>query len=451
MSNFFKRILDKILYKLYKRLLKFEKNDIAKKREKHLNGFQSAGYGVKLNGKNWTFVDIRSIILGNNVHIGDNAYFNAKGGLIIGDNTHISRNVTIYTVSHDYKGRALPYDNREIHKPVSIGRNVWIGMNASIAPGVTIGDGAVIGIGAVVGVDVNPLEVVGNASQKVIAKRDEQHYLSLDESGCFGGVNGRILTSKESLDYLPTYRANRNKPIVFVLGTGRSGSTSIVNILNQNPECKAFHENVMQLVRISTEKAEGKDVTNELDEIFEKKLWNAANNQLIVHSDQRLWNLVPYLVKYFPNAKFIHLKRDPVDCVKSMVARGWYSEEEFENPPHHWAQYRLQADVIGVLEKDVWNSYSQVEKCTWYWNYLTNEIDRQLKELPSEKVLQLQLENINDSFNELADFIGKPGFSFEEEVSNKRFSRNDKRFEEINNDEVKQTILNALDKFKALN
>ena len=132
---------------------------------------------IKKKGKNlWikgmgTFADPNNIEIGNDCRIGENAYFHCTGGLKIGNNTIISRNVTIYTANHNFHSEEyLPYDNSEIKEKVTIGSNVWIGMNASILPGVRIGDNAIIGMGAIITKDVveNSI-VVGN--NKVIGYR----------------------------------------------------------------------------------------------------------------------------------------------------------------------------------------------------------------------------------------------------------------------------------------
>jgi maltose O-acetyltransferase len=56
------------------------------------------------------------LFIGNKVHINHNAYINAAGGVVIGNNTHISRNLTLYSYSHNYGGEALPYDDTNIKK-----------------------------------------------------------------------------------------------------------------------------------------------------------------------------------------------------------------------------------------------------------------------------------------------------------------------------------------------
>jgi len=98
----------------------------------------SCGHGVRFGGSIRISAPEHAHI-GHNVHIGDGAFFRAEGGLTIGDNAHISRNLVIYTINHQYEGERLPYDEAQIPRPVVIGKNVWIGMNVCIVPGTRIG------------------------------------------------------------------------------------------------------------------------------------------------------------------------------------------------------------------------------------------------------------------------------------------------------------------------
>ena len=150
------------------------------------------GNGVKLHGK-IVLINPSKVEIGDNVHIGENAYIHSDGGLKIGNNTHISRNIVLYTVNHDYEGERLPYDEKLIEKKVEIGRNVWIGMNVKIIPGITIGEGVIIGMGTVVSRDVPPLAIVGSAPQRIIKYRDEKKYYELKDKKKFGGASGRLL------------------------------------------------------------------------------------------------------------------------------------------------------------------------------------------------------------------------------------------------------------------
>ena len=158
-----------------------------------LSRVKRRGRNVYLNGRIHCS-GAEHLELGENVHINDNAYLRAEAGLCIGDNAHFSRNLTIYTINHNYTGGALPYDDRMIGTPVRIDKNVWIGMNVCILPGVHVHEGAIIGMGAVVTKDVPKCAIVGGNPAKVLKYRDLEHYDRLERSAGYGGVNGKLIT-----------------------------------------------------------------------------------------------------------------------------------------------------------------------------------------------------------------------------------------------------------------
>lgn len=447
-----KYVIDPLVVRLISRINTIKKEKLKKYRSNKLSDFQSVGYGVKLNGDTFTFREAKKIVIGNNVHIGNNAYFIASGGLVIGDNTHISRNVTIYTVNHDYEGRALPYDDNNIHKPVSIGKNVWIGMNVSIAPGITIGEGAIIGIGTIVNRNIEPFEIVGSAKAINLKNRNIKHYNQLSTNKQFGGSNGKMLSDVNIRQFLPSYLDNRNKPIVFVLSTGRSGSASIVNVLNQHPDCKAFHEEIPQLIRLSTQLASETDnpdrILKELEIIFNTKSWNAKNNQLIIHSDQRLWNFIPFLSEYFPNSKFIHLVREPTKAITSMVVRDWYQDDEyFEYNYHDWAKYRLQANKIKVIDEESWKKMDNTQKCCWYWYYVNDAIHNDLSNLDTKRVFRVKLNELSENLSQITEFLDLTEFNFEVLISNKRKKIHDEAYNEMKKGNLTNKIKEELSKY----
>ena len=448
---FEKNIIKQIVKKLSVKLKSVDQETIARQKDNLLSSCQSVGFGVRLKGNSFIFHYPKSIIIGNNVHIENKAFFSAAGGLIIGDNTHISRNVTIYTINNNSEGTALPYDQNAIHKPVTIGKNVWIGMNVSISPGVTRGEGAIIGIGTVVNRDIEPFEIVGSAKTTKIKNRNIEHYNELDKNKKYGGADGKLIAPEYVENFYKSYNENKNRPIVFVLGTGRSGSTSIVNILNQHPDCKAFHEDIRQLIRLSTQLAYKKNngkVEEELNNIFNTKVWNASDGQLIVHSDQRLWNFVPFLSEYFPNSKFLHLVREPKATIKSMVARNWYQKDEyFKFNQNQWAMYRLQGNQVGDIELQAWDKMSNLEKCTWYWYYINQNIQKDLLQLRKERTLTIKLEELPGKLPEINEFLELELFKFEPVVSNKRKQAHNKNYEQLETENIDETIQNELKKY----
>jgi acetyltransferase-like isoleucine patch superfamily enzyme len=127
------------------------------------------------------------LVIGDYARIGKNCFLFCTGGLSIGANTQISRNVVIYTANHSYNSDAIPYNDSYDCKSVSIGHSVWIGMNACVTPGVTIGDGAIVGMGTVVSQDVPQGAVVVGAQARIVSTRDSRRFQELTETGRFFG------------------------------------------------------------------------------------------------------------------------------------------------------------------------------------------------------------------------------------------------------------------------
>lgn len=253
-----------------------------------------------------------------------------------------------------------------------------------------------------------------------------------------------------------TYYAKRNKKIVFVLSTGRCGSTSIVKMFNQHPKFSAFHEDIPELIKLSTQLAERPDLKKEiykhLDLIFRNKIWSDSSEQIHVHSDHRLWNLVEFLSEYFPNSVFIHLLRNPEDSLKSFVPRNWYPDDFDENDKKNiFEKYRLRGDKLGVFTNEEWKGFSNPEKCAWYWNFVNVGIAEQLDKLDPKKhkTLMVKLENMTHDMNtQVSKVFGlEKNFSFKNIVSNR--TQEDKVIKKISPEfeSAIQRFANEKDKF----
>ena len=160
------------------------------------NKFKKCGRNIKIYYP-CEITGFDNIEIGENVHINRGGLIRGEGGLKIGDNVHIGRNLVLYTINHNYKGDALPYDSTILKKPVVIENNVWIGVNVTIIPGVTIGEGSIIGAGTVISRDVPSLAIVGSAPLRIIKYRDENQYMNLLAMKKYGGVNGTLYGVEE--------------------------------------------------------------------------------------------------------------------------------------------------------------------------------------------------------------------------------------------------------------
>lgn len=146
----------------------------------HVKYLKAKGLEIGANSRIFAPSDLimglNEVKIGNNTRIGKGAWIKAEGGLIIGNNVRISRNLTCYTCNHDYSGKELPYDENLIYRPVRIEDNVWIGMNVTILPGAHIEEGAIIGAGSVIRKKVERCSIVGASLAETIGSRDLSHY-----------------------------------------------------------------------------------------------------------------------------------------------------------------------------------------------------------------------------------------------------------------------------------
>lgn len=140
-------------------------------------------------GTVFLYGDVR-ICCPENCHVGrgvaiHDANWSAQGGIYIGDHVHFGERVTILTVSHNYEGQAVPYDETVVLKPVTIEDNVWVGCDVVIAPGTHIEEGCVIAMGATVSGRIPRGSVVGAAKWRTLKTRDMDKYEALKADGKF--------------------------------------------------------------------------------------------------------------------------------------------------------------------------------------------------------------------------------------------------------------------------
>lgn len=392
---------------------------------------KAAGAGLVINGAGY-ISDVRCMSVGANVHIGEGHYFKTEGGLSIGDNCHLSRNITIYTVDHDIAGKALPYDDRLIPRAVTIGRNVWIGMDVCIAPGSVIGEGAVIGLGARVSGTVPPFSVVVSPKQRQVGERDIERYHALEASRAFGGRDGQpLVTSSNTVN-----GAALGRGLFFVVSTGRSGSATLAEVLNRHERCRCEHEPRHNMIRISTQWLHG-----ELSEAQVRAELSANFNDCSVYpvslvcgeSDHKYGNLIPFLADLMPEAKFVWVIRDAEKVVASSVGRGWFDDYEYgyaaqpvrpEFSEPKWSEYRGNGHLAGVFSEEEWRGMSAFERNCWYWRFWNEKIESDLAQLPQNRWSFVRLEELSDSMGDLQQFLQLPGDRLEVTVENK--ARHDK-------------------------
>jgi len=142
------------------------------------SSFSSIGKNVIFHPTNSSF-SFKTISIGNNVAIGEKAFFNATlSHIYIANNVIFAPNVTIRGGNHRYDiiGKFISdyheSDKRpEDDEPVHIESDCWIASNVIILKGVTIGRGSIVAAGAVGNKSIPPYSIVGGVPAKVLKFR----------------------------------------------------------------------------------------------------------------------------------------------------------------------------------------------------------------------------------------------------------------------------------------
>lgn len=157
--------------------------------------FKRIGQELRFGGM-CDFNHTDNIEIGSYVFFGQYCYFDAISQIKIGSGCMFGPKVFCVAGSHNYSShdlRAVPFDNRQLNRPVIIEDNVWIGGNVSIAPGTYIGEGSVIGMGAVVAGEIPPCSIVVARKALVIKNRNEKQYQILKNNEM---IYGRVFAGR---------------------------------------------------------------------------------------------------------------------------------------------------------------------------------------------------------------------------------------------------------------
>ena len=135
-----------------------------------------------------------------------------------------------------------------------------------------------------------------------------------------------------------TVRDARPTTIAYVLGVPRSGTTLLTHLLAQHPailclpehwlmlalesfgSVPASHPSDPRLIRLATDSLFGQSRTEILGSAaiaIYRALLSQGEKQLIVDKTPRYYHCLPFIKKAIPNAKFIWIRRNPLDVAAS--------------------------------------------------------------------------------------------------------------------------------------
>jgi hypothetical protein len=199
---------------------------------------------------------------------------------------------------------------------------------------------------------------------------------------------------------------------VFVVGTGRSGTMTLADLLSSVPGVTVEHEHEPKLLAEITEYAEGRLEHERMVELLRSTRAPAElGGELISgESHNQLSFVLPALAEACPDARIVWLIRDGRAVVASLGGRNIYHPRELElRTPgtEEWALTRIRGDAVGDVSGERWYELDAFGRCCWYWGYTHRTIARELGRLPLES-MRVRLEDLPSIWPDLRDFCTLP-------------------------------------------
>jgi hypothetical protein len=196
---------------------------------------------------------------------------------------------------------------------------------------------------------------------------------------------------------------------IFVLSTGRVGTKTLAALAGLSNSIVALHEPTPKLYGLSSLYYRCSKETI-IDEIFAEAFLTARRERFryvlslgkgYVETSPQVTFLAPAIQIAVPQARFIHIVRDPRAFVRSGMRRGWYSGHPMDST-------RLKP-LNKSKDYKYWEQWEPVEKICWLWKETNIWINRFMQSLPEAKKIFLHSENIflneKKEMKKLFDFL----------------------------------------------
>lgn len=206
-----------------------------------------------------------------------------------------------------------------------------------------------------------------------------------------------------------------HKKPVFVVSTGRSGTTTFTRILQIHPEVCCLNEVQPPLRPEGFMKWSGywaeafieKRVLDKRDKLIKQI---TANRLVYIEGTPPASHLISELHKLF-DARFIHLYCDGSAFVQRAVERGWHKKRPLLSQLLIFVRRRFFMRFVEGGKVDRWltppsDMKTQFEKVIWLWVEVNKTIIRSFSVLPETHKFSVRLESLNkDLLLELHKFL----------------------------------------------
>lgn len=179
---------------------------------------------------------------------------------------------------------------------------------------------------------------------------------------------------------------------IFVLGTGRSGTCWMGDVLGQHPEVRSYVETRPIFDWVTQAAISTQDEQELLPRIFAEyqRLYEEASPRHFADKSHPCIWFAEKLAEQFPDACFVGVTRDVEPTVASMLkhsgVRRWCEE---------WSRYEVPNRFLGITEGNLnwYRSATILERCVARWYAHRNELAR-LQQVLSTRFILIKYESL---------------------------------------------------------
>ena len=202
---------------------------------------------------------------------------------------------------------------------------------------------------------------------------------------------------------------HQSERIAFVLSTGRCGTQLLTNVLQTDHSIEAIHNPKVELLYWGKQAYLERNRERNCS-VFDGARYEMIRNAILagksyVETNNRITFFANEIAQLYPNARFIHLVRHPVEFVKSGLNRGWYEDE------YH---YNNEGLIEPQANQEDWLRLTRTGKIAWLWNETNTFIEDFKGHIDPERVITITSEDMfsnEDALMRIGQFVGMKNIS----------------------------------------
>ena len=197
-------------------------------------------------------------------------------------------------------------------------------------------------------------------------------------------------------DFASLYEEVHQQSPIFVLSTGRTGTKLMTKLLARSKALKAYHE-PSPVINYYGKAAWQRDTPDAfLEGVFDGARYELIRDAFILgktyaETNNRITFMAKFALALYPNARFVHLIREPYSFVKSAVGHGWYGKSNIHDE--------------GRIRPENSQGLRQVEILAWLWQETNTFISEFMKGVADPMKFRFESEDLYSNVSRTEEFL----------------------------------------------